>query len=129
MLSFYNCIYTASESYAADMMWTGNVGAGVAGTTSAAFKDDVRRRINFYRALVALPADIFFDGTKNNKCQQAALMMSRNNALNHNPPMNWLSYTPEGAEAAMFSNLTLGIHGPAAVNFLMRDFNSGTDFS
>ena len=78
----------------------------MAGTTSATFKDDVRRRINFYRALVALPADITFDATKSGKCQEAALMMARNGQLSHTPPPNWLYYTADGAAAAAALNLT-----------------------
>ncbi len=127
VLSFYHCIYSASVGYAADMNWTGTVDAGVAGTTSAAFKEHVRRRINFYRALTALPADIVFDATKNSQCQQAALMMSHNNALDHDPPMDWLSYTAEGAEAANQSNLALGAYGPGAIDFLVRDLGGGVE--
>ena len=44
VLSFYNCIYTASENYAANIAWTGSVTGCIPGTTSAAFKDDVQRR-------------------------------------------------------------------------------------
>jgi hypothetical protein len=121
VLAFFNTIYPGSENYAANIMWTGDVDTGVAGTTSAAFKDDVRRRINFYRALVALPADITFDATKSSKCQEAALMMARNNALSHTPPANWLSYTAAGAEAAGSSNLALGSFGPGSVDRYMRD--------
>ena len=86
VLAFYNTIYTASEGYAQNLAWTGNVTTGVAGTTEAAFKDDVRRRVNFYRALTGLPADIVFNDTKSAKCQEAALMMAANNALSHTPP-------------------------------------------
>ena len=67
VLSFYNCIYTASENYAANIAWNGSVTGCIPGTTSAVFKNDVLRRINFYRALVALPADIAFDATKSAK--------------------------------------------------------------
>ena len=58
VLSFYQCVYTASESYASKLSWTGNVPSCIAGTTGADFKEDVRRRINFFRALVGHPADI-----------------------------------------------------------------------
>jgi len=75
-LAFYQAMYKASENYAANMAWTGNVSTGVAGDTSAAFKNDVRRRINFYRAFVGQPGDITFNATKNVKDQKAALMFS-----------------------------------------------------
>src|SRR6266446_5501511 len=93
VLAYFNTVYPASESYASHMNWTGSVSGGVAGTTSAQFKDDVRRRINFYRALAGLPGDITLDATKSSKDQEAALMFSANNALSHSPPSSWTYYT------------------------------------
>ena len=127
VLSFYHCIYSASENYAANMAWTGSVASCVPGTTSATFKDDVLRRINFYRALAALPGDVVFDPVKSAKAQQAALMMSRNNTLNHFPPTTWECYTADGAAAAGASNLAYGTYGPGAVNGFMVDPGSGNE--
>ncbi len=124
VLAFYQTIFTASETYAARVAWTGSVAGGVAGTTSAAFKEDVRRRINFYRALVALPADITFDATKNAKGQQAALMFARNGNLSHFPPPDWIHYTADAATAAANSNIALGTYGPGSVDAYMRDDGS-----
>lgn len=124
VLVFYNCAYQASEGYVAQMTWTGNVAACLPGTTGAAYKDDVRRRVNFFRAMCGLPADITFDATKSAKCQEAALMMAANNSLDHFPPTNWLCYTANGAEAAGASNLALGNDGPAAVDAYMEDSGS-----
>jgi hypothetical protein len=130
-LSFYNTIYSASEGYAGNISWTGNVTAGAAGTTSAVFKDDVRRRINFYRALTGLPADIVFNDTKSAKCQEMALMISANKALSHSPPSSWTYYTANGAEAAANSNLHYAWGsgastsvGPTAVDGYMTDDGS-----
>ncbi|MEO7318157.1 MAG: hypothetical protein ABIZ56_04120 [Chthoniobacteraceae bacterium] len=125
VLSFYNCIYNASENYAANIAWTGSVTGCIPGTTSAAFKDDVRRRINFYRALSALPADITFDAVKSAKDQEAALMMSANNSLSHTPPNTWTCYTANGAQAAGASNIALGTYGPLSVDAFMRDSGGG----
>lgn len=108
VLAFYNCVYNVSETYPTDMLWTGNVLTGVAGTTSSTFKDDVQRRINFYRALVLVPADITFDATKSSNDQDAALMFSANNAISHTPPNTWTYYTATGATAANNSNIALG---------------------
>ncbi len=121
VLAFYNTVYTASEDFAANMSWTGNVATGVAGTTSATFKDDVRRRINFYRALVGQPADITFDATKSAKDQAAALIFAANNALSHTPPNTWTWYTADGYEAAGKSNIALGNYGPDAIDAYIRD--------
>ena len=47
------------------MEWTGSYTTGLAGDTSAAHKEATRLRINFYRALVGVPADITFNSTYN----------------------------------------------------------------
>ncbi len=125
VLVFYNVAYNASENFAANMAWTGSVTSGVPGTTSAVFKDDVRRRVNFFRALGGLPGDIVFDATESAKCQEAALMFSANQALNHFPPNTWTLWTANGYEAAGNSNLALGNYGTAAVNAYMRDDGGG----
>jgi uncharacterized protein YkwD len=128
VLSFYQCVYNASENYATNLAWTeGSVGSCAAGTTSAAFKDDVRRRINFYRALVGETATITFDATKSSKAQQAALMMASNSALSHTPPTSWSCYTQNGYDAANAGNIALGHYGPPAVNAYMRDDGTGNE--
>lgn len=125
VLAFHHCVYQASQNYAANLSWTGSVSSGNAGTTSQTFKEDVRRRVNYYRALAGLPADIVFNATKSAKCQKAALMMSANNNLSHNPPTSWTFYTVDGRDAAAASNLALGYYGPAAVDGYMEDPGAG----
>jgi hypothetical protein len=125
VLAFHHSVYQASQDYAANLAWTGDISSGNAGTTAQAFKEDVRRRVNYYRALAGLPADIVFNTAKSAKCQKAALMMSANNSLNHYPPTSWIFYTAEGREAATFSNLALGYYGPAAVDGYMLDTGAG----
>lgn len=125
VLAFYNTIYRASDTYVSDMGWTGNVSTGVPGTTSDAFKGHVLRRINYYRAMAGLTADIYFTAALSAKCQQAALMFSANNAISHTPPTNWTWYTAEAAEAASNSNIGLGSCGPATIDGYMVDYGSG----
>lgn len=129
VLVFYNCAYNASQNFAANMAWTGNVTTGVPGTTSATFKDDVLRRINFFRAMGGLPADIIFDATKSAKCQEAALMFSANSSISHTPPTNWTWYTANAAEAAFNSNIALGDYGPDAVDAFMVDDGNGNELA
>jgi uncharacterized protein YkwD len=124
VLAFYQCIYKASESFAANMAWTGSVASCVPGTTSAVFKNDVLRRVNFFRAMTGLPANITFNATNSSKAQEAALMMSSNGALDHFPPNTWSCYTANGYQAAGASNIALGNYGPSAVNAYMRDDGS-----
>src|SRR5688572_13324623 len=93
---FYRTIFNASENV--PMGWTGSYATGNAGDTSAAFKKATRLRINFFRALVGVPADITFNPTFNAKSQQAALLMSVNNDLDHTPPPSWTGYNSTAAE-------------------------------
>ncbi len=116
---FYHTVYKASEDV--PMNWTGNVGAGQAGTTSRAFRDAVILRVNYFRAMAGVPAVIVLNDTFSAKCQQAALMMSANRALDHFPPVSWDFYTPAGAEAAGHSNLAIGNYGAAAINAYISD--------
>lgn len=119
----YRAVYTASENVA--MGWTGNyVGndaAVSAGDTTAAFKEAVNLRVNFFRALAGVPAAITFDATFSAKAQKAALMMSANNQLSHQPPSSWRFYSADGFSAADNSNLALGSAGPDAINGYIAD--------
>jgi hypothetical protein len=127
VLTYYQTYYPASEGAADRMGWAGNSLTGVAGTTTAAFKDDVLRRINFYRGLCTFPTSVTFDATKSAECQQAALMMSANNTVSHNPGPGLKFYTADGAEAAANSNLTLTYFGPDAIDAYMADVETGNE--
>ncbi len=119
---FYRSIYHASNT--ASMAWTGNYATGTPGDTASSFKEATRLRINFYRALVGVPADITFESTYNVKAQRAALMTSGNDALSHTPPSSWRFYTAEGAEASGKSNLALGSAGSNAIDGYIADAGS-----
>ncbi len=116
---FYRSVYFASQ--AVPMGWTGSYASGSPGDTASAFKEATRLRINFFRALVGVPADIAFNSVYNRKAQQAALMMSANRALDHFPPASWTFFTAEGAEGAANGNLALGSAGPDAVDNYIAD--------
>jgi len=116
---FFNTVYKASDDVA--MNWTGNVSAGQAGTTSLAFREAVILRANYFRAMGGVPAVIILNDIFSAKCQQAALMMSANRALDHFPPASWNFYTPDGAEAAGRSNLAIGNHGARAIDAYISD--------
>ncbi len=123
VVAAYHRYYLDSETYTSNHAWNGNVEACSPGTVSSAFFNDTLRRINYFRAQAGLPADIYFSSTKNIKSQQAALMMSRNNALSHSPPAGWACYSAGGAEAAAAGNLSLGPgqFGPGSVNGQLID--------
>jgi hypothetical protein len=121
VLAFYHCVYGASGMYEENHGWVGNAATCAAGSTSGVFKDDVLRRVNFFRALTGLPADIRFTDTKSAKAQKSALMMSKAGALEHFPTNAWPCYTADGAAAAGAGNLALGSYGPMAMDQYMRD--------
>ena len=117
--AFYNAVYASTEGK--QIAWTGNATTGVAGTTDPAFREAVRLRINCFRAMAGVSAGVLFSEALHPSCQQAALMMSANNDLSHTPPTTWTFYTPEGAQAAGDSNLSLGDYGPEAISSYMED--------
>jgi len=105
----------------APMVWTGDHGSCDAGATSQQFRDNIFRRINFYRAYAGVPAIVEEVPNYTSKAQEAALMMSRNNALSHTPPVSWECYTTDGYEAAGKSDLYLGVSGVNAIDGYIRD--------
>lgn len=116
---FYRTFYGLSEGVPSG--WTGSIATGNAGTTTDAFKDAVRQRVNFYRAYAGVPAAVTMNATFSAKAQEAALMMSANNAISHSPPTSWTYYTANGAEAAAKSNLGIGTRGPDTIDGYMVD--------
>ncbi|WGZ93876.1 MAG: CAP domain-containing protein [Candidatus Thiothrix putei] len=117
--AFYNSVYLASNN--TPIAWTGNHSTCTPGTTSSEFKDAVLARINYFRAMAGVPASITFNATFNTKAQQAALMMSANNSLSHNPPSSWNCYTADGATAAGSSNISWGHNAWNAVDGQIQD--------
>lgn len=122
-LDYFNQVYLASEGV--DIGWTGDPANCVAGETSPAFREAVRLRINYFRAMAGVPAIVQLSDEYNSKAQQAALMTSVNDIWNHEPPPSYLCYTAEGAEASWASNLSLGRNGPEAVKDYIEDRGPG----
>ncbi|MBK9139414.1 MAG: CAP domain-containing protein [Verrucomicrobia bacterium] len=117
--NFFNTVYAASNN--ASPAWNGAYETCEAGTTAASFREAVVRRINYFRAMAGVPADVALAAEYNDKAQQAALMMSANTNLNHYPAPTWLCYSSAGAEAAGKANLAIGTLGPEAIDGYMED--------
>ena len=117
VVSFFNSEYTPSLSV--PMQWTGNVATCAAGTTSQAYLDATFQMINFYRGMTGL-VDVTNATSYNQNSQEAALIMSANNALSHDPPSHWTCWTSGGDAAAGASNLALGNAGPHAIGACQR---------
>mgnify|MGYP000064561517 FL=1 len=117
----YNNIYLGSEVSTLQLGWTGNINTCDPGTITTLALNNTLDRINYFRDLVGLPSDIIFDPILNQKCQEAALIMSANGANNHFPPPNWSCYSADGASAAENSNLALNLHSSDAITGLIED--------
>ncbi len=117
--NLFNAVHAASVGVPSG--WNGNVSNCVAGTTSATFKEAVLRRINYFRAMAGLPSSATFDATFSANVQQAALMMSANNALSHAPTNTWFCFSLVGSNAAANANIALGSFGPTSVDGYIRD--------
>ena len=117
--AFFNAVFNASEG--TEINWTGDVAFCQAGTTSSKFKDAVLIRINYFRAMAGVPANVTFSNDFNAMAQEAALIMSANDELSHFPPDSWDCFSFDGSEAAASSNLSLGRNGWDAVFGQMQD--------
>lgn len=110
---FYRTVFASSEGI--DSGWVGDIAQCNAGNTSSSYKDATLRRINWFRAMAGVPADVQWDATFNANAQQAAMLMSANNSLSHSPPTSWKCYNSTASQAAGKSNLSLGNAGAAAI--------------
>jgi len=117
--AFFHWVYEASEDVPIE--WTGSVAMCSPGSTSSAYEEATIRRVNYFRAMAGLPGDATLDPQWNAKCQKAALMMSAQGGLSHDPGPSWKCYSEEGKEAAMYSNLSGGVTGPQAVDDYIAD--------
>jgi len=117
--------YLGTEDYADHVGWTGSLSGCNPGTLSAEFHADVETRINYFRAMAGVVADIELSPELNAAAQHGALMMARNGMLSHNPPAAWYCYNATGAQAAENGNLSIGFnsgnYGPEAVKSQMQD--------
>jgi hypothetical protein len=118
--AFYREHYLLSEDI--DVGWNGDHAACSEGTTSAAFRAAVLQRVNYFRAMAGVPADIAFTDDYCRKAQKAALLMSVNSRLNHWPDPSWSCYSEDADEAAGSCTLFLGVHGWDAIDGYIEDW-------
>lgn len=150
VVSFYQKVYMASEGYQDRIGWTGNynsTAAGAEGTVSAVFSGDVERRVNYYRAMCGLQADVRVNSgatvnivagdkwvpsastAKAAASQRSALMIIRtfpgNSGLSHDPPTSATAWTTAAWNANRNGNLALGFFGPGAVDAYFKEDVTG----
>ncbi len=151
--SFYHSVYAESEGYKSrsNDWYGGSYSGNNHGSTTQALKDDVQRRVNFYRAMAGVPANIDFSSThtvagsdadtfypgaattKQAAAQRAAFMMSARNTYSvsswltsHDPASSWPKFTTAGYNGCRYSNLAVGRYGPAAIDAYVRENNVDT---
>ena len=117
--NFFNAVYYSGAGVRSQ--WNGSVTNCDAGATAPEFQETVRTRINFFRAMAGVPADIEFDPGLSAKARQAALMVSANASVEHDPPPSFSCYTEEGAEAAASSNLAFVTSGIDSIEAYIMD--------
>ncbi|MDX1958897.1 MAG: ankyrin repeat domain-containing protein [Leptospiraceae bacterium] len=108
--------------------WTGSIATCTAGTNSKEFSDATLKTLNYFRAMVGVPADITFKDEFSSKALKSALIMEANFNLSHNPPTNWKCYSEDGKKGAGSSNIAVGASGPSAITLYIRDPGSGNYF-
>jgi uncharacterized protein YkwD len=86
--------------------WVGGSLSGCLAGTSTSSSAATLSALNYVRSLAGL-APVSLSSTLSAGAQRAALMMSANGALSHNPSTSWKCYSRAGAEAAGKSNLLL----------------------
>jgi uncharacterized protein YkwD len=119
----YNNVFVAQSQV--PMNWTGSYDSGNAGSPSTAYQQAAVGRINWFRAMAGIPANVQLSPDKTAKAQQAAFMMSANGQMSHYPPTSWRFYTAGGAEAAGNSNLDMTRAGAVCIaqGYMMDLFN------
>jgi hypothetical protein len=122
MRDYYNTVYQYGSGL--EMGWTGNYSTGDEGTVSPEWQDATLNRINYFRQMAGVPADVVFDPVLSAKCQKSAFMMSANNKYSHTPPSNWLYWSQDAYDAAHSGNLALGSTGIDSIKGYISDFGS-----
>ncbi len=125
-LAFYQSNYIIENP--PPINWSGSHASCDPGTTSSVFQKAILQRINYFRAMAGVPAEITFSHESNLRAQAAAFLMSVNGASSHDPPSTWTCYTTLAHEGASSSNLFLGVYGWDAITGYMKDPGDGNYF-
>lgn len=146
VVRFWHQVYLPSEeNYEADYGPRTDLNGTEVPQTSQIFRDHVQRRVNFYRALTGLPADIDFtdrpvvrredDGfspqpgvTRSEAASDMAFWMARHRVVTHQPSGgSFFAVSEAGKNAAANGNLALGSFGPGAIDDYMLEPGIPTD--
>jgi hypothetical protein len=118
---FYNAIYPTSDNVPQDS--TADVSSCTPGDNGSDFELAELRRINWFRAMAGMPASIYLDPVDDWGSQQMAVIISANNALNHDPPTNYTCYNTFAASYAG-GDQALGADGAEATTLFIWDYGA-----
>ncbi|MHB9032020.1 MAG: CAP domain-containing protein [Anaerolineae bacterium] len=118
--AYYRTRYVIAQPPA--IAWSGSQTACAPGTTSLAYRSAVLQRINYFRAMAGVPADIILSDDYNRKAQAAALVMSTNRLLTHSVTEALSCYSQDARDGAGSSDLFLGVNGWDAVSGYIFDY-------
>ncbi len=111
----YTKSYLSSYEWTDKSEWNGSDETCTPGKVSPKDQEKFLICLNYVRRLAGIPDACILREEWNTKCQAAALMMTANYDLSHNPPKDWSCYTEAGYEGASNSNLSLGYDGIPAL--------------
>ncbi len=109
------------DRMAPDMGWTGSYENCAAGESSRDLALATIGRVNFYRALAGVPANVTLNEEYSIQAQSAALAMSATGQLSHDPDDSFVCLDDSAREGAANSNLYLGRVGPSAIDGYIED--------
>ena len=121
---FYNAIYPASDNIAQNS--TADASSCFPGHNADAFQQAELLRINWFRAMAGEPASIYLDPLDVWGSQQMAIIISANNALNHNPPSTYDCYNTNAAAYAG-GDQALGGDGAEATTLFIWDYGANNN--
>ena len=121
VVRLYHEVYRASANDGSNMNWTGNLIGCDWGKVSDFFLQDMLWRINYFRAMTGVPADVILTEEKNNFSQASALITAAEDALSHTPPTNWACYSSSGFQGSNKGNLYLGRFNTDAIDGYIFD--------
>jgi tetratricopeptide (TPR) repeat protein len=120
----YKDNYLTSDVAAFELGWTGSTDQCLEGVISETAMQRCLQRLIYLRRLAGVPDSCVFRDDWNKKCQKAALIMSANDMLTHQPNDKMKCFTVEGQEAAGHSNLSLGDHSTGSLDGFVEDGGS-----
>ena len=106
----YQDMYLGTK--AISLGWSGATTGCNPGDISATVRNNVIKRVNYFRKLVGLPANVTLNSSQNQICQEAALYMCANTTITHYPSAGGACYTAGAANAAGHGNVAVGYGSP-----------------